>query len=85
MPIRPSTVIAVEERLPTGAAVAVLNRAHTDPDLVLFLDAREKAEFEAIDGRRTIGEITDAGPALFERLWRHDHVVIDASRGETTR
>lgn len=85
VPIRPRTVLAVEERLPTGAAVALLNRAHTDPDLVLFLDAPEKAAFEAIDGHRTIAEITDADPALFERLWMHDHVMIDASGVEAAR
>jgi SAM-dependent methyltransferase len=85
VPIRPTMVIAVEERLPPAAAVAVLNQAHTDRDLVLFLDAEEKILFDAIDGRRTIAEISDGGATLFERLWWHDHVVIDASRGETTR
>ena len=37
------TAIAVEERLPPGAAAALLNRAHTATDLVMFVT---KAELE---------------------------------------
>ncbi|MDH3755995.1 MAG: class I SAM-dependent methyltransferase [Acidimicrobiia bacterium] len=79
VPIRVPTVVALEERLPPDAALAVLDQAHTETDLVLFLDPAEKRVFESIDGRRTIGEITESGTDLFERLWQHDHIVIDAS------
>ncbi len=38
VPIRPTTVTVVEERLPAGVAGVLINQAHTDRDLVLFLD-----------------------------------------------
>jgi hypothetical protein len=85
VPLRPASVIIMETRLPPGAAAAVLNQAHTYPDLVLFLDSVEKRLFEAIDGRRSIAESTSRGPELFERLWQHDHIVIDGSGGGHTR
>ncbi|MEO1061425.1 MAG: class I SAM-dependent methyltransferase [Actinomycetota bacterium] len=79
VPVRPPEVIVVEERLPAGVAGAVINRRHTATDLVLFLTPAERAVFEAVDGRRTIGELAPEGPDLFRRLWWHDHVVVDAS------
>ena len=78
VPVRSPTVVAVEDRLPAGAAVAVLDRSHTDPDLVLFLDADDRQRFEAIDGERPMGQIASS-PDLFERLWRHDHIVVDTT------
>jgi hypothetical protein len=48
--------------------------------------------FDAIDGRRAIGEIVerasgDGGGALarsfFEKLWRYDQVSFDASNAAT--
>ena len=54
-PLRVPSAIAVEERLPPGAAAALLNRAHTESDVVLFADEREAAIFGSIDGRRTLG------------------------------
>jgi len=80
VPIRPTTVVSVEERLPPGAEAALLNRAHSYPDLVMFVDAEQKGQFEAIDGRRTAGAIANE-PDFFERLWRHDLVVFDTSQG----
>jgi SAM-dependent methyltransferase len=83
VPIRTATSIAVEDRLPPGAAAALLNRAHTDRDLVLFATPAEKQVFDLIDGRRTAGEIGDAvgsrDGAFFRRLWRHDLIVVDTS------
>ena len=79
IPIRVPSAVAVEERLPPGAAAALINRAHRDTDLVLFADRRQAAIFRSIDGRRTIGELgTDAAPFV-ERLWRHDLVVLDTN------
>ena len=45
----------------------------------------EKALFDAIDGRRSIGEIASedalrpVARTLFERLWQYDQVVFDLS------
>jgi hypothetical protein len=78
--LRAPTAVAVHERLPAAAAAALLNRAHTSPDLVLFVDARELEIFEGIDGERPIGSLGDGARRFVERLWRHDLVVIDASR-----
>jgi SAM-dependent methyltransferase len=86
VPLRMTETIAVEERLPPGAAAVLINRAHTDKDLFLPIDAREKRVYDAIDGQRTIAEIARAeGPVgawgpFFERLYRHDQIVLDASR-----
>jgi SAM-dependent methyltransferase len=53
VPLRPHTAISVEERLPAGAAAALLNQAHEFPDLVMFVDESERGIFDAIDGNRT--------------------------------
>jgi SAM-dependent methyltransferase len=79
VPIRPDTVIAVEERLPDGAAAALLNRAHECADLVLFVDQNERRMFDAVDGTASLEEIADADPDFFRRLWDHDLVVLDTS------
>ena len=78
-PIRVPTAMAVEERLPPGAAAALLNRAHTATDLVMFVNAEELAMFGRIDGARTIGDLGADAPRFVERLFRHDLVVVDAS------
>jgi len=95
VPLRLPETISVRERLPAGAAAALINRSHSDPDLVLFVDAAELQMVEAIDGRRSIADIVQglAGPAasqrrlreqarnLFQRLWWYDQVVFDAAPG----
>lgn len=83
VPIRPDTVIAVEERLPDGAAAALLNRAHECSDLVLFVDENERRVFDAIDGVSSLGDIADAEPEFFRRLWEHDLVVFDTCKTVT--
>jgi hypothetical protein len=85
-PVRVPDTLCVQERLPPGAAAVLINRAHTDTDIYLPIDAREKLLVDAIDGERSIGEIAGDKPrdvcrALFERLWWHDQVVFDGSRG----
>ncbi len=86
VPLRMPDTVCVEERMPAGAAAVLINRTHTYTDLYLPVDAQEKRLFDAIDGERTIGEIagehgsSDTARALFERLWRYDQVVFDASR-----
>jgi SAM-dependent methyltransferase len=85
VPVRMPDTICVEERLPPKAAAVLINRSHTYTDIYLPIDGREKRMFDAIDGRRTVGEIARAHGALadtrvfFERLYRHDQVVFDAS------
>ena len=90
VPLRLPSTVCVEERLPAGAAGVLLNRSHPFHDLVLPLDGPQKWMFDAIDGRRTIGDIVahaggdGARPiarTLFERLWWYDQVVFDASNG----
>ena len=71
----------------------LIDQAHSYPDLALPIDAQEKRWYDAINGLRTIGEIersTATGDsrqrhrqraqAFFERLWRYDQVVFDASK-----
>lgn len=83
VPILDPTVTVVGERLPPGAAAAVLNSAHHETDLVLFVDEQERAVIDAIDGTRSAGELCPDSPALLERLWRHDFIVLDATAGRT--
>jgi SAM-dependent methyltransferase len=85
VPIRAPDTIAVEERLPAGAAAVLINRSHTYTDLYLPIDKGQKRLLDAVDGQRTIaeiaraqGQLAEAGP-FFDRLYRHDQVVFDAS------
>jgi len=93
VPIRQPRTICVEKNLPPGAAGVLINQAHLFTDLILPIDQFEKQMFEAIDGKKTIAELLDPiekPPAeaqrqarardFFERLWRYDQVVFDASR-----
>jgi SAM-dependent methyltransferase len=87
VPLRLPWTQLVQERLPAGAAGVLLNRSHPFHDLILMLDAQDKRVFDGIDGRRSIAAIADAAPGterdrartLFEKLWRYDQVVFDAS------
>jgi len=79
VPIRPDTVVAVEERLPPNVAAVLINRAHLDRDLIVFASASEKQVFEQIDGRTALGDIAGATVEFARRLWQHDLVMIDAS------
>jgi len=84
VPVRMPDTLCVQERLPPGAAAVLINRAHTNTDVYLPIDAREKRLVDAIDGERSIRAIAgneqrDVCRALFERLWWHDQVVFDGS------
>lgn len=79
VPIVPPSVVVVDERVPPGAAAALLNRAHPFSDLVMFVDPSELGLFRAIDGTRPITALGPGAVPFVERLWRHDLVVIDAS------
>lgn len=86
VPVRTPDTIAVQERLPAGAAAVLINRGHTCTDLVHPVDRAGWQLFQAIDGERTIGAILGASGdpafarAFFEQLWCYDQVVFDASR-----
>jgi SAM-dependent methyltransferase len=80
VPVAVPSAVVVEERLPPGAAAALLNRAHDATDLVLFVDRRRLRTFREIDGERTIGSLGASATAFVEQLWRRDLVAIDASR-----
>jgi SAM-dependent methyltransferase len=80
IPVRVPTAVLIEDRLPAGADAALLNRAHSYSDLVMFLDAEQKRQFELIDGTRRAGSIAK-NPDFLQRLWQHDLVVFDTSQG----
>ncbi|HET9447186.1 MAG TPA: class I SAM-dependent methyltransferase [Steroidobacteraceae bacterium] len=81
VPIRLPDTLCIRERLPPGAAAVLINQAHTCTDIYLPIVAQEQRMFDAIDGKRTIGDIAggerhDLARTLFERLWWHDQVVF---------
>jgi hypothetical protein len=86
VPIRMPDTICVQEKLPPGAAGALINRSHAYTDIYLPINPQQKKLFDAIDGKRSIGEIApetaqrDIARVLFEGLWQYDQVVFDASR-----
>jgi SAM-dependent methyltransferase len=77
VPIRAQDTICVRERLPPGAAAVLINRGHTDRDIYVPVTAAEARVIDAIDGRRTAAELGGTAD-LFERLWLHDQIVVDA-------
>jgi SAM-dependent methyltransferase len=86
VPIRMPWTMCVMEGLPPGAAGALVNQTHIFNDLYVLINDREKQVFEAIDGRRSVSEILESLPGsappardFFEKLWRYDQVVFDAS------
>jgi len=86
VPIRLPDTICVQEKLPPGAAGVLINRSHTYTDIYLPINAQQKNLFDAVDGKRSIGEIAPEtalrkiARVLFEGLWHYDQVVFDASR-----
>ena len=85
VPIRRPDTLVITEKLPPGAAAVLINRAHTQTDVFLPIDAEKKRVLEAIDGTRAAGDI-DAGSLSREALcrylkvlWTHDQILFDAS------
>ena len=90
VPFRLPWTTCVQEQLPPEAAGALVNKVHLFSDLFILIDAKEKQIYEAIDGRRTIGQIVDtvegSGPRardFFQKLWWYDQVVFDTSKVNT--
>jgi SAM-dependent methyltransferase len=86
IPIRLPWTMCLRERVPAGSAAVLLNRAHNHPDLILPINEKQFQLYSDIDGRKTLGEITqdsrqDRHSALefFQQLWRYDQIVFDAS------
>jgi len=89
VPIPVPWTTRIRERLPRGSAAVLLNRAHAFPDLVLPITPFEASLLDAVDGERTLAEILysegryNVGEhdvlSFFERLWRYDQIVFDAS------
>ncbi|MGI9666941.1 MAG: class I SAM-dependent methyltransferase [Acidimicrobiia bacterium] len=90
VPIKLPDTIAVDERLPPGAAAVLINTAHTNTDLVLPVTPAELKLVDHIDGQKTLGEIAASagdtfgsrdGPSrrFFEKLWHWDQIVFDHS------
>ena len=93
VPIRMEGTVCVLDRLPPGSAAVLINRAHEYRDLFLPVNATQKRLFDAIDGKRSIGDIVRVTSSLqsrmgneglactfFEQLWWQDQVVFDTSR-----
>ena len=78
VPIRLPYTVCVQERLRPGEAGVLLNSSHQHTDLILPIDAGQKQQLDAIDGRRTLAEI-GGDAAFFETLWRYDQVTWSPS------
>jgi SAM-dependent methyltransferase len=87
VPIRLPWTLCIRERLPAGAAAVLINRAHAYPDLALPINSAQARVLAAIDGKRTIEEIsrtavgsdgTEQARGFIERLWDYDQIVFDA-------
>ena len=50
VPLRMPDTVCVEDRLPPEAAAVLINPTHAYRDLIMPIDSREKAWFDAIDG-----------------------------------
>jgi SAM-dependent methyltransferase len=92
IPIRLPWTICVRERCPPGSVAVLLNPAHKHPDLVLPIESSEAHLLDQIDGTRTLETILQCcrknedavrGLSFFQKLWRYDQIVLDASGAET--
>jgi SAM-dependent methyltransferase len=84
VPIALPWTVCVREDLPPGSVAVLINRSHTFNDLICTVDAYEDKLLSAIDGKRTLAEISTERRALafFERLWQYDQLVFDASEAD---
>jgi SAM-dependent methyltransferase len=93
IPLRLPWALCIRERAPPGYVAVLLNPAHEHRDLLLPINAWQERLLDAIDGQQSLGDIVQeyetSGGAhralpFFERLWRFDQIVIDASRNRAT-
>lgn len=85
VPMRGPDTRIITEKLPPNAAAVVINRAHSQTDAFLPVDAAQKRVLENIDGTRSAGDLAtgEMSPEKLRRylevLWIHDLIVFDAS------
>jgi SAM-dependent methyltransferase len=89
VPIALPWTVRIRDRLPPGSVAVLINRLHIFTDLICSVDSYEDQLLGAVDGERTLAEIVTlkARPGegerralgFFERLWRYDQIVFDAS------
>ncbi len=60
VPLRMPDTLCIQDRLPPGAAAVLINPTHAYRDLLMPIDAAEKAWFDAIDGSRSIASILES-------------------------
>ena len=74
--------------MPPGAVAVLINRAHIYPDLALPIDSAQERVFAAIDGNRSIDEISRAvagaggdeqARRFMQQLWEYDQIVFDGT------
>jgi SAM-dependent methyltransferase len=90
VPIRMPWTMCVEQSVPPGAAGVLINQTHVFSDLYVVVNAHQKRMYEAIDGHRSIAQVMETAgeddPSVaqefFEKLWQHDQVVFDTSKGK---
>jgi SAM-dependent methyltransferase len=91
VPLRLPWTLCIRDRAPPGSVAVLINRAHTYPDLALPIDAAQERLYAAIDGNRSIDQITrmtapERGEAharrFFEQLWQYDQIVFDATNSD---
>lgn len=89
VPLRLPWTRDIRERVPPGSTAVLINQAHTCRDLILPVNEAEDQLLTAIDGKRSIREISHVASQqtdeehtrqFFEQLWRYDQVVFDATR-----
>jgi len=86
IPSRLPDTLAVRDRLPKGVSAVLINRNHTLNDLYLPIDAVKERLLAAVDGERTIAEISrergdrNIARDFFQQLWRWGQIVFDTSR-----
>ena len=89
VPIALPWTICIPDGVSPESVAVLINRSHTCTDLLLRLDAFEHQLRGRINGARTIADILEFAPRtaagerralrFFERLWRYDQIVFDAS------
>ena len=87
VPIRMPWTACATQNPPAGAAAVLINQTHVFPDLYLMINEPQKQLYEAIDGQKSIAQISEAvnetDPFIpqdfFQKLWHHDQVVFNTS------
>jgi hypothetical protein len=88
VPIRISSTRCVYHDVPPGSAAVLVKRALQSSGSMPLTWAQDRL-FHAINGFRTLGDIVSAcgttkgaqrALQFFEKLYRHDHIVFDASK-----